>query len=347
MRTALLLLLILTSGCAHHRLKQTFVSQANGLTDIYERQVLNNLAMFVKNPNALPHFVVADSGGTRSGESGGFGGTAPVSPFFSSIGFSVDTGNDVDWVLSPVKDATRLRLMQCAYRKAVCHLCDPCEKCAQLDKEWTGLSEEERIRDVECNINCGWLCSSTQQKQIPKDCRSFGKHCGTYVWAKPGHERELSQLVFTILEFATGNPAQAASEEEKKVTVYVNRLGIPVSSDEAVMEIVADVPEGTDPADTFALLGLPSIKGTSKQPERLSYEINKSPDFTDPLESVQGAESLPNSQSEESGTSIIPSPFRKKLDIERALQHRETKSLKRSIQPYNSPSRFQIRGGPR
>ncbi|MFM2001710.1 MAG: hypothetical protein RI963_1136 [Planctomycetota bacterium] len=55
----------LFSGCTHRQLRWNTTHQAQTLTDIYEQQVLDNLAMFVRNPNSTPFFAFPNAGPER------------------------------------------------------------------------------------------------------------------------------------------------------------------------------------------------------------------------------------------------------------------------------------------
>ena len=60
------LLTYMAAGCTHTQLRWNTVQQSRTLTDIYEQQVLNNLAMFVYDPNSLPFFSFPNAGARMS-----------------------------------------------------------------------------------------------------------------------------------------------------------------------------------------------------------------------------------------------------------------------------------------
>src|SRR5580700_1860725 len=76
---AVILALLVVPGCTNLQLKRSTVDQASTLTDLQYRQVLSNLAMFSKNPSAIPFHInvrdgsaqIADTG--SAGLIGGFG----------------------------------------------------------------------------------------------------------------------------------------------------------------------------------------------------------------------------------------------------------------------------------
>ena len=50
------------------------------LSDIYTQQVLNNLAMFIRNPDALPFFAFPNQGTTQIQDTGNIGNLGYVTP---------------------------------------------------------------------------------------------------------------------------------------------------------------------------------------------------------------------------------------------------------------------------
>jgi hypothetical protein len=57
-------LLALLAGCQSLQVERKTVAMAGRLSDIQYKQVMDNLALLADKPNALPHFVLADSGKT-------------------------------------------------------------------------------------------------------------------------------------------------------------------------------------------------------------------------------------------------------------------------------------------
>jgi hypothetical protein len=122
-------------GCTSVQLRYSTVNQAATLTEIYESQVLNNLAMFAENPYALPHFAVANSG-TLSITDFGQLNSPSLNQFRETIGFEGSRQAAQGWTLDPVRDPRRLSLMRCAYQHALGVAPDRCPDCCELEKEW-------------------------------------------------------------------------------------------------------------------------------------------------------------------------------------------------------------------
>ena len=237
--------LIAFSGCAHHQLRFQTVKQANTLSDLYEQQVLDNLAMFATNPHAIPFFAFPNEGGTNVSGGSGIAGKEPLNPFFANIAFSTGRNFEEAWVLTPVRDASKLRLMQQAYQSALGIAHDPCHDfCADLNS-FRGTQNDPC--NGPCVINCGWLCKSTRKHDVPSTCgKRVGKYCGCYVWVKPGCEVEFSRLTLLILELAVNDPS-AATKAKKKVMFYIDEIGnitnpnVAVGTVEATIDLDASV----------------------------------------------------------------------------------------------------------
>jgi hypothetical protein len=133
--TLLALIACAVDGCTSAQLRYSTVNQAETLTEIYEAQVLNNLAMFIEDPYALPHFAVANSG-TLSITDFGQLNSPSLNQFRQTIGLEGSRQAAEGWTLDPVRDPHRLTLMRCAYQRAVGVVLERCPDCCDLEKEW-------------------------------------------------------------------------------------------------------------------------------------------------------------------------------------------------------------------
>ena len=107
------------TGCTTGRLRQRTINQGGTLPDLQYQQVLDNLANFAANPTSLPgHFNLKE--GTSQVTDSLSGGAAldlgpPVTWFPQLLGSRTAVAQ---WGMSPVIDATELRLLRIAYRRA-------------------------------------------------------------------------------------------------------------------------------------------------------------------------------------------------------------------------------------
>ena len=108
------------AGCTHVQLRKNTVRQSETHSEIYEQQVMDNLAKFVYDQGALPHFAIANAGASGVEDSGNINGQLNWDRFshgFASafLGGSVSRRANESWTLVPVSDPRRLQLMRCAY----------------------------------------------------------------------------------------------------------------------------------------------------------------------------------------------------------------------------------------
>ncbi len=119
-RVLLILGLACSTGCTSSRLRQRTINQGSTLPELQFQQVMDNLAKFATNPAALPWHVNLREGTTQVTDSL-TGGAAldigpPVTWFPQLLGSRTAVAQ---WGMSPVIDATELRLLRIAYRRAL------------------------------------------------------------------------------------------------------------------------------------------------------------------------------------------------------------------------------------
>lgn len=129
------LAIVLTTGCAHQQLRFNTVHHAETLTDLYEEQVLNNLARFVEHPETVPHFEIPTSGGTNSTDMLGLSAN-PINSFRTAFGLTGNRTNLNSWTLQPVSNPDRLRRMKCAFQRAVHYRSPNCKDCCELERSF-------------------------------------------------------------------------------------------------------------------------------------------------------------------------------------------------------------------
>lgn len=140
----LVVLLIAITGCTHIALERRTVKQASTLTDLQYKQVLDNLAMFACNSEAMPWHVKLKGGLVQITDQGssGFGAdiAAAVSGDVTRLlpAVSAERGVVGQWELDPTAEPEELDLLRLAYRKAT----DPTnsEIAAEIDKAIGELS---------------------------------------------------------------------------------------------------------------------------------------------------------------------------------------------------------------
>jgi hypothetical protein len=292
----------LFSGCTHRQLRWNTTHQAQTLTDIYEQQVLDNLAMFVRNPNSTPFFAFPNAGAADVTDSGGIepGTTWDITSFAEqTLGLNFGREMNEGWTLQPVYDVRRLELMRCAYQIALANsgMRTADEGCPNCDK----LLRAFYLGDVNGKYNEGdeaagddlstwsaatgrttpacfnsepWICFG-DKKAAPKkrDCCKVGHYCGTYVWLGPCGQAELSKLTMVILDYAFSEQAEAAAAATKDVVWYFDENGLPTARSEAAQEIRATLEFD---ANAFPPVTLPDDSNTRETDDEKNRRLKES-----------------------------------------------------------------------
>src|SRR4051812_35781271 len=107
------------TGCTTGRLRQRTINQGSTLPELQYQQVLDNLARFATNPAGLPWHINLREGTTQITDSLSGGAAVDIGPpvtWFPQL-FGSRTAV-AQWGVSPVIDATELRLLRIASRRA-------------------------------------------------------------------------------------------------------------------------------------------------------------------------------------------------------------------------------------
>jgi hypothetical protein len=171
--------ILMASGCAHVQLAKNTVRQARTLSDIYEQQVLDNVAKFVYNFNSLPHFAIADGGTTAVNDQllGNGNLLLPIGTN-SSLGINGQRQCNDAWTLTPISDPRKLELMRCSYQRAVgcalhCEQSLECKNCQQLINSFytgradTSPQEARQLLGVPSPCQASPMAQACEHPRIP------------------------------------------------------------------------------------------------------------------------------------------------------------------------------------
>jgi hypothetical protein len=272
-----LALLATLTGCTHMQLKRNTIRVAGTLEDVYQQQVLDNLAKFVYDPNSLPHFALPNAGSSQVTDTG----TGDVTLSWLPSGFEKaildlkgERAIQESWTLDPVRDPRKLTLMRCAYQKAIanCGLvngpsahCPDCQD--RFDKFYHNHSApNEREHCLEAG-RCWfrWGC----KKDVPKHCRCLpvGRYCGVYVWVPPEGREELTRLTLAILDYAVFEPTPDVTPT-KDVVIFLGKNNELVKEADAVKKISATVAQDQDLSDVTPILRGHNLKPIKLPPRK-------------------------------------------------------------------------------
>jgi len=122
MRSALIICVLMATslaGCAADRLRQRLINQGATLPELQYQQVLDNLALFAVNPDALPWHVNIREGTSQVTDSTSLGAAVDLGPPAETLPQIFGSRTAVaQWGGSPVIDTIELRLLRLAYRRA-------------------------------------------------------------------------------------------------------------------------------------------------------------------------------------------------------------------------------------
>lgn len=108
------------TGCTSTRLRQRTINQGSTLPELQYQQVLDNLARFATHPGSLPWHVNFKEGTSQLTDSLSGGAALDLGPPVTWFPQLLGTRTAVaQWGMSPVIDATELRLLRIAYRRAM------------------------------------------------------------------------------------------------------------------------------------------------------------------------------------------------------------------------------------
>lgn len=196
-----ILVCLMFVGCAHHQLNRNTLQQASVLSELYEQQVLTNLAMLSENPGSTPSFGLPNGGGTNLQHANTLNGGLNWNAFaFTGANLGLNGSRAVmqNWTLTPINDPRRLKLMKCAYQQAIdsgdsnCNLdCnEPLNRFLQSPKSMSKVPGR-------------FFCVSEKAPNKSGCCNKVGEYCGCYVVVTKENFSSLSELTFVILEIAT------------------------------------------------------------------------------------------------------------------------------------------------
>lgn len=252
--SALTAFVVTTTGCTHVQLRSMTVRQSQTLTDIYEQQVLDNLAMFVHDGGSLPYFAFPNQGGSDVTDSiGGDGSISFNFTRFTGAGFGGAAGRNMSesWTLTPVYDPRRLELMRCAYQQVLVNAGmlasdDYCPNPDLLQRIfYVGTTTGDSVEDYTaktgrttptCFAPYKWFNHGCQRPDTTQCCGKFGEYCGTYVWLCPDGQAELSKLTMVILDYAFNEsalPPTRAAPPTMQVTQFLSEENEPTTREKA------------------------------------------------------------------------------------------------------------------
>lgn len=201
-------------GCTSAQLRRSSVKYARSVSDLHTEQILDNLAKFSANPNALPHFSYPISGSTTI-----------VDGVAATPGFNFSPRNLIGWGLNlnasrsdqesftmqPINDPRKLELMKCAYQRAVSGACS--------------CGESGHCPNCEYKFNSFYLgethpSMTPKQTQDGKSILAYYQNEGDSDYLEVVAEKnEFNETVY--LYWADGQPAPKPTNPKQLKQLYV------------------------------------------------------------------------------------------------------------------------------
>ncbi|HVX10154.1 MAG TPA: hypothetical protein VHC22_03030 [Pirellulales bacterium] len=216
--------LVAIAGCSAAQLRHKTGRQVRTLADIYQQQVLDNLARFASDQESLPFFAYASQGTTTFSDQ-----------MALSLTGVVQYQTQEAWQLTPVNDPRKLELMRCIYQRVIAVHCRralraDCPNCERLFRNfYTGdpdvrvdQHDHKGIVTIDCLDATNWLAIGCAKCLPEIHGSAVGRHGEVRVWILPGGSDELSKLTLAILDYALHDPPAKGS---KTVTFHLTKQG--------------------------------------------------------------------------------------------------------------------------
>jgi hypothetical protein len=242
LRLFMLASILATAGCASDQLRFTSNRQVSTAPEIYNHQVLDNLARTMADPARLPYFSTLDSGVPLVTDKGTLSGLilfpaqSVVKQLHNQRGGQVGpiTGErdvTVTWTMKPVNDESRLRAMRCLYLWV---LAKPLPEDLEKSQKRVGDFYINELGDNKFDfkdVDQGWI-QCGRWHNVPKDAAYVAHHHGVYCWVVPGRENALTDLSLRMLRIAI-----AAKRTKTVVRSYFNKEGRLVQQETSVEKV--------------------------------------------------------------------------------------------------------------
>jgi len=211
------------SGCAHMHLAYDHVRQASVLTSVHEKQVLDNLAMFLDNPEALPFYAMPGTGSAQVTDNGQLSASPLNGPTHTVLGpLALSRNNRLLMASTPVTDPAKLKRMRCAYRRAIGigDGSDYCIDCCKVTREFFGTGDDATKCCDCCSIQ-PLMIERVSKRIAHKPCEKAGHYCGTYIRVCPESYADFTRLVMLIMDYAANSPKAPPAKKTMSVTRYL------------------------------------------------------------------------------------------------------------------------------
>jgi hypothetical protein len=209
-----LVILSLVAGCkTSEYLAQNTVRTTATLTDLNYHLVLTNVALFTRNPSAIPSFAVVNAGTVTVNDTKIVNGSvagAPTMSFGQQLGgtplvllaggptFERDLTEN--WSMLPISDPDILDRLRCAFQLLV-----TTPEATASERSYNRLTAVflDNGEPVDSLVPRNWYHVGAK-RDVPKEACYVGCYAGVYVWVTPEGLESLSRFTLTVLDLASG-----------------------------------------------------------------------------------------------------------------------------------------------
>ncbi len=190
--------MLVATGCTSLALERTTLNQIQTLSDLRQQVTMDNLAIFVDNPSALPSYLVISAGTASISDTGTVAGSFTWQrgiPTTRGLNPSGSRNWQENWTLDPVHDPEILDAMGCAFHWVLDLPDAKCDDCVKKLHKFQVLTKLSRVPP-------GWFHVG-RKRDVPKGvCFSSCCH-GTYVWVTADGLKGLTALTLILIDLAT------------------------------------------------------------------------------------------------------------------------------------------------
>lgn len=180
LRVVIIASLLLTHiGCTHHQLRFNAVHHAGTVADVHTQQVLNNLAKFVHDEHALPHFSYPNQGLASVTDNANGGTDFDFNPYSSGFNLGGSRQNQESYTMVPVNDPEKLELLRCLFQRAAsgCLCSSASTQCPDCDKRFNqfyfGSTSPDKVGQQTYDGNASYRVKKGRFVAISNDNQAF------------------------------------------------------------------------------------------------------------------------------------------------------------------------------
>ena len=202
LRQLIVVLAVFGNGCVADQMRTTAIQVAARVPDIYQSQVMDNLARTAANPGSMPYLSRVFNGTASTTDTASLlatlsGQTSKSFNFNYGIS-SLSRGIQANIGIEPIDNPDRLAAMQIAFRKVVA----PQTVTPDMYDSCLGYLLQDKNPCVNSIPPQGWLHIG-RKHDVPQGAAA-ASHCGaTYVWVMPEDLDDLTRFTFFILNLAS------------------------------------------------------------------------------------------------------------------------------------------------